>query len=48
MEEFKRDACIRGAEEMPRESPGAIARDGKLPVKDLFVSGSPFAGFGLD
>ena len=30
------------AEEMPREE--AIAHDGKLPVKDLFVSGSPFAG----
>ena len=30
------------AEEMPRER--AIARDGKLPVKDPFVSGSPFAG----
>ena len=60
MEEFKRDACIRGfvvticiigsmarreaadAEEMPRER--AIACDGKLPVKDPFVSGSPFAG----
>ena len=29
------------AEEMPRE--WAIARDGKLSVKDLFISGSPFA-----
>ena len=49
MEEFKRDACIRGvykevweaadAEEMPRER--AIARDGKLHP---FVSGNPFTG----
>ena len=30
------------AEEMPRER--AIACDGKLPFKDPFVSGSPFAG----
>ena len=30
------------AEEMLRER--AIARDGKLPVKDPFVSGNPFAG----
>ena len=56
MEEFKRDACIRGyhlynrkygrkaadAEEMPRER--AIAHNGKLPVKDPFISESPFAG----
>ena len=52
MEEFKQDACIRGyhlytreaadAEEMPRER--AITRDGKLPFKDPFVSGSSFAG----
>ena len=30
------------AEEMPRER--AIAHDGKLPFKDPFISGSPFAG----
>ena len=30
------------AEEMPCER--AIACDGKLPVKDFFVSESPFAG----
>ena len=50
MEEFKREACIRGvykevweaadAEELPRER--AITCDSKLPVKDPFVSGSPF------
>ena len=37
-----RDWEAADAEEMPRER--AIARDGKLPVKDPFVSGSPFAG----
>ena len=30
------------AEEMPRER--AIAHNGKLPVKDPFISESPFAG----
>ena len=36
------EAADHDAEEMPRER--AVARDGKLPFKDPFVSESPFAG----